>query len=145
MTEIAFHFGAADKLGYTTRLLRKAVASGARVLVLADAHTVSVLDAEVWALLSTDFVAHCTALAGQSMQQRSPLMLATDAGQAPHHRQVLVNLTESVPEGFAQFSRVIEVVGTDDSDREPARRRWRRYTELGYSILRHDLARRGAN
>ena len=39
MTEIAFHFNAPDKLAYACRLLRKAVASGARVrhsLVMAN-------------------------------------------------------------------------------------------------------------
>ena len=37
MSEVAFHFNAPDKLAYACRLLRKAVGSGARAVVLADA------------------------------------------------------------------------------------------------------------
>ena len=37
MTEVAFHFNAPDKVAYACRLLRKAVGSGARVVVTAEA------------------------------------------------------------------------------------------------------------
>lgn len=145
MTDITFHFGAPDKLGYACRLLRKAVASGSRVLVVVDAEALARLDDDVWALAPTDFVVHCTTQADLSVQQRSPVMLVTHTDQAPQHQQVLVNLTQSVPDAFEKFERVIEVVSTDDSDRELARRRWRRYTELGYPITQHNLTLRGAN
>ena len=36
MTEVAFHFNAPDKWAYACRLLRKAVAAGAKVVVLAE-------------------------------------------------------------------------------------------------------------
>ena len=36
MTEVTFHFNAPDKLGHACRLLRKAVASGAKVVVTGD-------------------------------------------------------------------------------------------------------------
>ena len=52
---------------------------------------------------------------------------------------MLVNLTDTVPVGFERFERLIEVVSTDPADRDLARQRWRQYTELGYSIARHDL------
>jgi DNA polymerase-3 subunit chi len=34
---------------------------------------------------------------------------------------------------------VIEVVSTDDDDKDSARNRWKAYTQLGYAISRHDL------
>jgi DNA polymerase-3 subunit chi len=58
-----------------------------------------------------------------------------DPGQFP----VLVNLGDSVPEGFDTFKRVIEVVSLEDDDRQQARVRWKQYTSLGYEIERHDL------
>jgi DNA polymerase-3 subunit chi len=36
VTAVAFHFGAPDKIAYAVRLLRKAVGTGVRVLVVAD-------------------------------------------------------------------------------------------------------------
>lgn len=145
MTEVAFHFGAPDRLAYVCRLLRKAVGSGARVVVLADRDGVQQIDADLWALSATDFVAHCTGGAESSVQNRSPVVLVSDLAQATGPRQVLLNLAESVPEGFDQFERLIEVVSKDGADRDPARRRWKQYTERGYTITRHDLALKGAN
>lgn len=145
MTEVAFHFGAPDRLAYVCRLLRKAAGSGARVVVLADTEMVQQMDVDLWALSATDFVAHCTCGAEPSVQSRSPVLLVTDLTQATGPRQVLVNLAEPVPENFDQFERLIEVVSKDGSDRDSARRRWKRYTERGYPITRHDLAVKGAN
>jgi DNA polymerase-3 subunit chi len=145
MTEVAFHFGAPDKLAYTCRLLRKAAGSGARVVVLGDARSVQQLDTDLWALASTDFLAHCAEDADDSLMQRSAVVLVGQLPDTLPHRQVLVNLADQVPEGFDTFERVIEVVSHDDADRALARGRWKRYVELGYAITRHDLALKGAN
>ncbi|APW42845.1 DNA polymerase III subunit chi [Rhodoferax saidenbachensis] len=145
MTEVAFHFGAPDKLAYTCRLLRKAAGSGARVVVLGDARSVQQLDTDLWALAPTDFLAHCAEGADDSLMQRSAVVLVQQLPADLPHRQVLVNLAEQVPQGFDTFERVIEVVSHDDADRAQARGRWKRYVELGYAITRHDLALKGAN
>ena len=139
MTELAFHFGAPDKLAYTCRLLRKAVGSGAKVVVLATPDTAAQLDADLWALSPTEFVPHCVANARDAVRGRSPVVMVTDVQQAPDLADVLVNLTDTVAPGFERFARVIEVVSTDAADRDLARQRWRHYTERGYTIARHDL------
>ena len=140
MTDLAFHFGAPDKLAYACRLVRKAVGNGAKVVLVADADAVARLDADLWSVSATDFLPHCVAPAAPAQQSRSPVMLVTDAAQAPQHNGVLVNLTDSVPMGFERFDRLIEVVSTDEEDRSAARTRWRHYTEQGYAITRHDLS-----
>ena len=139
MTDLAFHFGAPDKLAYACRLVRKAVGSGAKVVLVAHEDAVAQLDADLWALSATDFLPHCVATAVRTVQSRSPVVLVTHVQQAPEHSGVLVNLTETVPEGFERFDRLIEVVSTDTEDRSIARGRWRYYTEQGYAITRHDL------
>ncbi len=140
MTELAFHFGAPDKLAYACRLLRKARGAGAQLVVVAQADAVAQLDADLWAGAPTDFLQHCTLTASPSVQRRSPLLLVGDDQPLPeHHNGVLVNLAGAVPLGFERFARVIEVVSTDAQDRELARGRWRFYTEQGYQIARHDL------
>lgn len=139
MTELAFHFGAPNKLAYACRLLRKAVGSGARVVVVADHETVVRLDADLWALSPTEFLPHWTGTSEASLQRRSPLVLVTHVDQALDQSGVLVNLAALVPEGFEAFERLIEVVSMDAQDRDLARARWRHYTERGYQISRHDL------
>jgi DNA polymerase-3 subunit chi len=145
VTEVAFHFGAPDKVAYVCRLLRKAVGSGAKVVVLADAETVQSIDSELWALSPVDFVGHCVGTATSTMKEISSVVLVTEIQQALANRQVLVNLTESVPDEFDTFDRLIEVVSVDETDRNHARQRWKNYTDRGYSIARHDLTLRGAS
>ena len=145
MTQVAFHFGAPDKVAYTCRLLRKAVGAGTKVLVAADEADLQRLDADLWAVSPTDFLSHAMHSDPASVQDLSQVVLtaAVDQAKAQTHRSILVNLADAVPQGFEQFARVIEVVGTDESDRSMARTRWKRYTELGYAIARHDLALKG--
>lgn len=141
MTDIAFHFNAADKLGYVCRLVRKAQSQGAKLVVCADAQHLQALDAQLWTFALLEFVAHCRDDSPDPVLQASPVILANDLQRAAAlpHRQVLVNLSPSMLNGFEEFERVIEVVSQDEQDRQQARQRWKHYTDLGYSITRHDL------
>ena len=139
MTEVAFHFNAPDKLAYVCRLARKAVRQDARVAVTGSRDDLRRLDRMLWALGASDFIAHCMDDADEAMQQASAVFLTADP-RTSHHRDVLVNLGDGVPEGFAQFARLVEVVSeSDQPDRARARDRWRHYASGGYAIVRHDL------
>ena len=138
MTEVAFHFGAPDRLAYTCKLLRKATAKGARLLVRVPAGQGAALDSALWNLGPTEFITHCDAGAAAAVRSRSSvLLLEPDAALDPSFA-VLVNLAEDVPIGFEQFARVIEIVSTDGQDRSLARLRWKQYTAQGFAITRHD-------
>jgi DNA polymerase III subunit chi len=142
MTEIAFHFNAPDRLGYACRLLRKATATGARVVVTGQSQMLRELDQALWTFAPLEFVPHCYgAGAGEGVVGRSPVVLAEEPDSAPH-QHVLVNLGGPVPQGFERFERLSEVVTGDDSDRQQARLRWKHYADRGYAITRHDLASR---
>ncbi len=145
MTELAFHFGAPDKLAYASRLLRKAAGSGAKVVAVADSDAVARLDVDLWAVSPTDFVTHCSGSADPAVQNRSAVVLVTDIRQAAGANDVLVNLGDFIPDGFDRFKRLIEVVSTDEADRDRARKRWKLYTAQGYAITRHDLALKRAD
>lgn len=138
MTDVAFHFNAPDRVAYACRFLRKAVGLGARVLVTGSPVTLSQLDAALWSLSPIDFIPHCSLADDARLVAASPVVLS-DSIQSSAHRQVLLNLADLVPEGFEEFARVIEIVGSDDAGRQLARHRWKFYTDRGYSITRHDL------
>jgi DNA polymerase-3 subunit chi len=143
MTEVAFHFNAPDKLSYACRLLRKAVGSGARVVVTAEAELLQQLDVTLWTFAPLEFIPHCRSSSEAAVLAASPVVLA-DSLQGTPHQQVLVNLGGRVPDGFERFERLIEVVTLDDDDRQDARSRWKHYADRGYAIQRHDLALKGA-
>ncbi len=139
MTEVAFHFNAGDKLGYSCRLLRKAVARGSRVAVTGDQSMLERLDKDLWTFSAADFVPHCVAASDATLVAASPVLLCESADASPH-QQVLLNLGAEVPIGFERFERLIEIVGTDDADRAHSRKRWKYYRDRGYAITRHDIA-----
>jgi len=138
MADVAFHFNAPDRVAYACRLLRKAVSSGAKIVVTGLPETLRQLDAALWTFSPTDFVPHCHLESDAWIVAASPVILATSTESVPH-QQVLLNLGHLVPDGFERFERVIELVGLDDENRQSARGRWKHYTDLGYAITRHDL------
>lgn len=142
MTEVAFHFGAPNKLDYAARLLRKAVGRGARLVVFGSHDLVRRLDVQLWALSPTDFLAH--GVDGDACAERSPVVLASALRPGMPADSVLLNLSDTVPQGYAQFHRVIEVVSHDDEDRLAARGRWKHYAQQGIAIQKHDLNLKGA-
>jgi DNA polymerase III subunit chi len=139
VTEVAFHFGAPDKLAYACRLLRKAAASGARVIVVAEVSLAHALDQALWAIAPSAFIAHTGPQADAALRSRSAVALVTPEEPLPSGYGVIVNLDSAIPVGFETFARLIEVVSLDEADRQQARQRWKRYQQLGYDIIRHDL------
>jgi DNA polymerase-3 subunit chi len=124
MTEVAFHFNAPDKLAYACRLLRKASGAGAGGGD-GEPELLRSLDTALWTFSPLDFVAHCDKRVPPCWKPR-PWCWPAPALDAPH-QQVLVNLGETVPEGFERFERLIEVVSLDEADRLRARDRWKHY------------------
>lgn len=142
MTEITFHFNAPDKVAHTCRLLRKAVASGAKVVVTGEGGLLRELDVALWTFSALDFLPHCLAVnAPPEVLAASPVVLAETSRDAPH-QHLLVNLGTGVPEGFERFERMVEVVTIEDDARLHGRQRWKHYADRGYAIARYDVATR---
>lgn len=149
MTDIAFHFNVADKLGYSCRLLRKAYLSGAQLVVTGAPEMLAELDQLLWTFSASEFVPHFSATAAAESDTArdkalaaTPVLLVASLRACPHHG-VLVNLGSDIPDEFERFERFIEVVTTSDVDRLAARRRWKHYADRGYALKRHDLAAAG--
>lgn len=139
MTEVTFHFNAPDKLGHACRLLRKALSSGAQVVVTGEGATLRELDVALWTFSALDFLPHCMAGASEpAVLAASPIVLAESPRAAPHQK-VLVNLGAAVPEGFERFERLIEIVTMQEEDRQRGRQRWKHYADRGYAIRRENI------
>lgn len=139
MTEVAFHFNAPDKLAYACRFARKLARSDRRLVITGAQSLLDTLDAKLWDLEPSDFVAHCWGDSPAHLLVASPVVLSSNPHQGGHH-DVLLNLGDEVPVGFGSYQRLVEVVSADDpQDRDRARARWRHYAQRGYAIVRHDL------
>lgn len=142
-SKVEFHTQAPDRLLYACRLLRKAAASGARVQVTADAATLQQFDLLLWTFSNTDFVPHCLSDAPAHVIASSPILL-TPAPQAQATDAILLNLGATVPDGFEQFGRIIEILGQDPDATKQARSRWKHYTAAGCDMSSRDLQAPGS-
>ncbi|SEA05703.1 DNA polymerase III subunit chi [Variovorax sp. YR216] len=135
MTEIDGHYNMPDKVSYACRLLRKAVgAHGARLVVMADQATLDAIDQSLWALQPTEFIAHCRSGDEAHVVARSPVVLAESGTTSLPDRPILVNLGAELPARFERFERLIDIVGSEDADKQAGRTRWRHYKDRGYAI-----------
>ena len=138
--KVEFHSGVAEPLAHTCRLLRKAHAAGARVVVHGPGALLNQLDQALWTFDALSFVPHGR-LRGASRptaaQARTPTWLVDDVA-AVSAREVLVNLGQDMVEGWEGFGRIIEVVPADAQASAAARQRWRRYAERpGVELVHH--------
>jgi DNA polymerase-3 subunit chi len=65
-------------------------------------------------------------------------VLTASADKVPHH-DVLLNLGDDWPPFFASFERLLEIVSTDEADKERARARYAFYKKRGYDIKLNDI------
>ena len=145
MTQVDFHFNVPDTGRYGCRLVRKAWQAGHKVVVYCeDTRRLASFDRLLWEFAPLAFIPHVSVR--HPLAERTPVLLtASDADVPASHRQVLVNLGERMPPAFADYARVVELVGTDAQSRQAARVRFRSYREQGYTPLTHDVEGRDGN
>lgn len=137
MTRIDFYRNAGNKLRVACRLATKAYESASPLIVYSpDRAMLAKFDEALWTFQQTRFVPHC--FADAPVAAETPIILASSGESLPHH-EVLLNLADEWPPFFASFERLLEVVSTDEGDRERARVRWMFYKERGYELKVHDI------
>ncbi|NUZ08274.1 DNA polymerase III subunit chi [Piscinibacter koreensis] len=142
MTEITFHFNAADRTSYACRLLDELLKKGGPVVVCAPAPLLDRFDRQLWTFDPEAFVPHQRADRADAVPeplQASTVWLLEDARLATRH-ETLLNLHDRTPPGFESFARVVEVVSQEADDRAAARERWKHYASRGYLIARREVA-----
>ena len=132
MTRIDFYRYAEDKQRLACRLAAKAYAKAGKLVVYSpEARVLADFDRALWTFQATGFVPHC--FAASPLAAETPIVLAASGDELPHH-DVLLNLADEWPPFFASFERLLEIVATDDADKELARARYAFYKKRGYEI-----------
>ena len=137
MTRIDFYRYAEDKQRLACRLAVKAYAKPSKLVVYSpDAKVLANFDRALWTFPPTGFVPHC--MADSPLAAETPVVLATSEDALPHH-DVLLNLADEWPPFFASFERLLEIVASDEGDKERARERYAFYKKRGYEIQVNDI------
>ena len=116
------------------RLCQKAWEARQLTLLLTQSSEQSqLLDQHLWTFSDESFVPHDS---DDSAEFITPI-LVHDNPQPNGERQLLINLSSSVPPWFAQFERVIELVTEDN--KVQARANYSYYKERGYPLKHVNL------
>lgn len=121
----------------TCKLVDKAYQRGHRIYV----HTTNPqqsqqIDDLLWSFRADSFIPHCQ-LTNEAEQTQ--VLIGHDA-EPPLECDVLINLANEVPLFFSRFPRVAELVGSDEEQKQQARKRFRFYRDRGYPLNTHDIS-----
>jgi len=137
VTRIDFYRYAEDKLRFACRLAAKAYEKPARLVVYSpDRAVLAEFDKLLWTYQALKFVPHC--MASSASAAETPVILAAEGDELPHH-EVLLNLGDAEPPLFASFERLLEIVTTEEQDKERARGRYALYKKRGYDIIVNEV------
>ncbi len=129
----------AAQLRFACRLAEKAVDQGHRVhLRTASAQQSQRLDDLLWTFADRSFLPHEISSGGAASHERV-MVLVGEAAAPPSHRQLLINLTDTLPEDFGDYERIAEIVPADAEKKRLSRERYKGYRERGCALESHNI------
>ncbi|MDQ2077241.1 DNA polymerase III subunit chi [Marinimicrobium sp. ABcell2] len=141
MTEVSFYIlqdsEAQARWQFACRLVEKAQRLGHEVLVVVDsAAEADYLDELLWSFNPESFVPHRRIDAQD--QPAAPVEITANGDCGDHH-DVLVNLSQRVPEHFSRFQRLSEVVIQEPQVLQCTREHFSFYKSRGYPIQSRNI------
>lgn len=129
----------AAALRFACRLAEKAVEQGNRVhLRTASAQQTQRMDDLLWTFNDRAFLPH-EVTTGAAASHERVMVVISEAHAPASHRQLLINLTDALPENFADYERVAEIVPADAEKKRLSRERYKSYRERGCTLESHNL------
>ena len=141
MTQIDFYIlnssFSLEREKFACRLVEKAYKLGHRIFVqVADQDQQSTLDKLLWTFRQGSFVPHDLDTSTES--ESTPVVIGYE-GQAIGQREVLVNLSNDIPQNYRSYDRMTEIVDQTSSTTQSARERFRFYRDQGLEIKTHQV------
>jgi DNA polymerase-3 subunit chi len=121
---------------FACRLTEKAYLRDLKVVLVSDtAADASSIDELLWTFNERSFVPHDLL---PSKDAAAPVQLTSDL-TAIDAADLLVNLSGRLPDRLERFSRIAEIIDTDDERRRLGRERFKAYRELKLPVETHQL------
>jgi DNA polymerase-3 subunit chi len=137
MTEISFYFNVNNRESALCQLVGKALMQGKRMIILTGSEAATkALDSLLWEMPPAGFLPHCQADA--SFAAETPIIIDHRV-EIITPRDILFNWTDRIAPRFSEYSRLIEIVDTDEELKAAARQRWAAYKAQGYTPSATDM------
>ena len=121
---------------FSCTVASKAFSQGNSVYIMATDRDEAIrLDDLLWTYQDISFLPHACV---DEAQLDTPVIIGWPGAQPPP-TDVLINLTETVPDDLAGFNRIVEIVADETSRRESGRERYKVYRERGYEMFNHTI------
>lgn len=142
MTQVDFYLlqlpTAHDRLLFACRLANKAYLQGQQIYL----HTASdaqsgELEQLLWTFRPSSFLPHQKV--SHSPDDNGHRVLVGHSDAPANHRQLIINLSNTVPEFFSRFDRLVEIVVQDDDITNSSRINYRFYKDRGYPLDTHAI------
>ncbi len=105
-------------------------------LLCSNTEQVERLDELLWTFSLTSFIPHSF-----SCDDAEKAVVLSAKKKTLRNYEVLINLTNSVPEYAGKFSRIIESTGYNEAMRLDARKKYQHYKDRGYPLFTHDVGK----
>lgn len=127
----------ASRFDFICRLVEKAYKNQHQIYIHAkDREMAYQLDELLWTYRDECFLPHH--LYGEGPDPSPPIQIGFDI-TPDKHRDVLINLHQTIPDFFMQFTRVCEIINNNPESQAVARDNYRTYRTRGYHITTHKL------
>lgn len=152
MTQIDFYVlsqeTAIARFHYACRLAEKALNQGHHIAVtLDDKEQAQTLSDYLWSFKPESFLPHSlqdTETPSNNQQvadhkgKQAPIALLWSEDNESYH-DILINLSNKIPNGFSRYQRAFEIVIQEDSCLKTTRSHFQFYRERGYPLKSHTV------
>ena len=131
------HSGLEPRFRFACRLTEKAWHLSHRIhAVVSDDQQARQLDELLWTFRAGSFVPH--EITSGTVNPAVPVSIGI-ADTEPPPVDLLINLTDQVPDRHAEYPRIAEIVDADDQVVKAGRTRYRYYRDQGYDLEMHRM------
>ncbi len=127
-----------ERMVFICRLVDKIYNKGHQILLhTEDNQQANMIDDMLWTWRQGSFIPH-EIYNGEEISD-CPVIINHYPECTTSINDILINMTDSVPEFLGRFERVSEIVDQNETATKMARQRYRLYKEKGYPLESHDI------
>lgn len=122
---------------FACRLCEKILSQNLKAYIHTDTEEqANYLDDLLWSYRPESFLPHC--VIDTELDEDVSIVIGY-AEKYQHGFDVLINLSQSIPEFHADFPRIVEIISASEDDKTKGRERWKQYKEAGHDLDTHNV------